>query len=92
MPDPSHSGSFLIPILVFLAAAVVAVPLFRALGMGAVIGYLAAGVAIGPHGLGLFGGFLRSTAHVRPRLVAGGAAPRALDIMQIEDELADALR
>jgi glutathione-regulated potassium-efflux system protein KefB len=56
MPDPSHSGSFLIPILVFLAAAVVAVPLFRALGMGAVIGYLAAGVAIGPHGLGLIGG------------------------------------
>jgi hypothetical protein len=25
MPDPSHSGSFLLPILVFLAAAVVAV-------------------------------------------------------------------
>ncbi|MFN3889169.1 MAG: monovalent cation:proton antiporter-2 (CPA2) family protein [Beijerinckiaceae bacterium] len=56
MPDPSHSGSFLLPILVFLAAAVVAVPLFRAAGMGAVIGYLAAGVAIGPHGLGLVGG------------------------------------
>lgn len=55
MPDPSHSGSFLLPILVFLAAAVLAVPLFRAAGMGAVIGYLAAGVAIGPHGLGLIG-------------------------------------
>ncbi len=55
MPDPSHSGSFLLPILIFLAAAVVAVPLFRALGMGAVIGYLAAGIIIGPHALGFIG-------------------------------------
>lgn len=39
--------------LVFLGAAVVAVPLARALGLGAIIGYLAAGLAIGPHGLGL---------------------------------------
>ena len=39
--------------LIFLAAAVLAVPLFRALGLGAVLGYLAAGVAIGPHFLGL---------------------------------------
>lgn len=38
--------------LIFLAAAVLAVPLFRALGLGAVLGYLAAGVAIGPHLLG----------------------------------------
>jgi glutathione-regulated potassium-efflux system protein KefB len=55
MPDPSHTGSFLLPILIFLAAAVVAVPLFRALGMGAVIGYLAAGIIIGPHALGFIG-------------------------------------
>lgn len=39
--------------LIFLAAAVLAVPLFRALGLGAVLGYLAAGVVIGPHLLGL---------------------------------------
>ena len=37
--------------LVFLLAAVVSVPLFRRLGLGAVLGYLAAGVAIGPDGL-----------------------------------------
>lgn len=37
-----------------LAAAVVAVPLFRKLGLGAVLGYLSAGLLIGPHGLGLF--------------------------------------
>jgi glutathione-regulated potassium-efflux system protein KefB len=37
-----------------LAAAVVAVPLFRRLGLGAVLGYLCAGLLIGPFGLGLF--------------------------------------
>ena len=39
--------------LVYLAAAVVIVPLFRALGLGSIIGYLAAGIAIGPWGLRL---------------------------------------
>ncbi len=38
---------------IFLAAAVVAVPLFRRIGFGSVLGYLAAGLAIGPHGFGL---------------------------------------
>ncbi|MFC0633351.1 monovalent cation:proton antiporter-2 (CPA2) family protein [Brevundimonas balnearis] len=37
-----------------LAAAVVAVPLFRRLGLGSVLGYLAAGMVIGPFGIGLF--------------------------------------
>jgi glutathione-regulated potassium-efflux system protein KefB len=37
-----------------LAAAVIAVPLFRKLGLGAVLGYLSAGLLIGPFGLGLF--------------------------------------
>lgn len=40
---------------VFLAAAVIAVPLFRRGKMGAVLGYLAAGVVIGPSGLGVVG-------------------------------------
>lgn len=39
--------------LIYLAAAVLAVPLSRALGLGAILGYLAAGIAIGPWGLGL---------------------------------------
>jgi len=39
--------------VVFLTAAVVAVPLSRRLGVGAVLGYLAGGVLIGPFGLGL---------------------------------------
>ncbi|MCA2015631.1 glutathione-regulated potassium-efflux system protein KefB [Vibrio tritonius] len=38
---------------VFLAAAVVAVPLAQRAGLGSVIGYLLAGVVIGPWGLGL---------------------------------------
>jgi monovalent cation:proton antiporter-2 (CPA2) family protein len=40
-------------IALFLAATVIAVPLFKRLGLGAVPGYLAAGVVIGPAGLGL---------------------------------------
>ena len=38
---------------IYLAAAVIAVPLAKKLGLGAIIGYLAAGMAIGPWGLGL---------------------------------------
>jgi glutathione-regulated potassium-efflux system protein KefB len=40
--------SFLPPILAFCAGAVIAVPLFRRFGLSAVLGYLAAGVVIGP--------------------------------------------
>ncbi|PZO32859.1 MAG: potassium transporter [Alphaproteobacteria bacterium] len=36
-----------------LAAAVVAVPLFKRFGLGAVLGYLAAGLVIGPFGFGV---------------------------------------
>ena len=39
--------------LIYLAAAVVAVPLARLLGLGSIIGYLVAGIAIGPWGLAL---------------------------------------
>lgn len=38
---------------IFLAAAVIAVPIAKKLGLGSVLGYLAAGTAIGPWGLGL---------------------------------------
>jgi glutathione-regulated potassium-efflux system ancillary protein KefC/glutathione-regulated potassium-efflux system protein KefB len=41
-------------IAVFLAATVVAVPLFRRFKLSAVLGYLAAGVVIGPWGMELF--------------------------------------
>ena len=48
-----HAPAWLINSLIYLGAAVFAVPLSRALGLGSIIGYLAAGIAIGPWGLGL---------------------------------------
>lgn len=39
--------------LIYLAAAVLVVPVAKRLGLGAVLGYLLAGIAIGPWGLGL---------------------------------------
>ncbi|MCW0463108.1 monovalent cation:proton antiporter-2 (CPA2) family protein [Xanthomonas sacchari] len=47
-------SSELIKVVALLGAAVVAVPVFRRLGLGSVLGYLAAGLAIGPFGLGWF--------------------------------------
>lgn len=44
----AHGGGDLLSVVVLLAAAVIAVPLFRRLGLGSVLGYLAAGLAIGP--------------------------------------------
>lgn len=44
---------FLEETAIFLGTAVIAVPLFRRLGFGSVLGYLAAGVVIGPWALGL---------------------------------------
>lgn len=48
-----HTPAWLVNSFIYLSAAVIAVPLSRALGLGAIIGYLAAGIAIGPWGLGL---------------------------------------
>ncbi|MEO7246723.1 MAG: monovalent cation:proton antiporter-2 (CPA2) family protein, partial [Rubrivivax sp.] len=48
-----HGTSWLGTSLVYLGAAVLAVPLARLLGLGSIIGYLGAGIAIGPWGLGL---------------------------------------
>lgn len=43
--------ALLTDVVVYLGAAVVAVPISKRLGLGSVIGYLAAGIAIGPFGL-----------------------------------------
>ncbi|TFZ01098.1 glutathione-regulated potassium-efflux system protein KefC [Ramlibacter rhizophilus] len=48
-----HAPVWLTHTLIYLAAAVLAVPLTRALGLSAVLGYLAAGIVIGPAGFGL---------------------------------------
>ena len=44
----------LVNVVALLGAAVVTIPLFRKLGLGSVLGYLAAGLVIGPFGLGWF--------------------------------------
>jgi glutathione-regulated potassium-efflux system protein KefB len=46
-------GSGLVLTLVFLLAAVIAVPVFKRLGIGAVLAYLATGVVLGPDGLAM---------------------------------------
>jgi monovalent cation:proton antiporter-2 (CPA2) family protein len=48
---PDHG--FLHQALVYLAAGVIAVPLFKRLGLGSVLGFLGAGMAIGPWGFAL---------------------------------------
>jgi glutathione-regulated potassium-efflux system protein KefB len=48
-----HHGLDLLPMIALLAAAVIAAPLFKRLKLGSVLGYLAAGIAIGPYGLAL---------------------------------------
>jgi len=48
------AGVDLVSVVTLLGAAVVAVPIFKRIGLGSVLGYLAAGLAIGPFGLGLF--------------------------------------
>jgi glutathione-regulated potassium-efflux system protein KefB len=47
-------GQTIAPAIVLMGAAVVAVPLFRRLGLGSVLGYFAAGMLVGPSVLGLF--------------------------------------
>lgn len=53
MALPSE-GNQVLNVVVLLGAAVIAVPLFKRLGLGSVLGYLAAGLAIGPFGIGFF--------------------------------------
>lgn len=52
MAGETH-GIDLVEVVSLLGAGVVAVPIFRKLGLGSVLGYFAAGLAIGPFGLGL---------------------------------------
>ncbi len=47
--------NFLLQALIYLAAAVICVPLAKKLGMGSVLGYLLAGMLIGPFVLGYIG-------------------------------------
>ena len=48
-------SGFLLQAVVYLSAAIVCVPIAKRLGMGSVLGYLTAGVVIGPFVLGFIG-------------------------------------
>ena len=50
-----HLADFLLGAFIYLAAAVIAAPIATRLGLGSVLGYLVAGMAIGPAVLGLVG-------------------------------------
>lgn len=53
MTAEAHSFGLLSPVIL-LAAAVVAVPIFKRIGLGSVLGYLTAGLIIGPFGFAFF--------------------------------------
>jgi monovalent cation:proton antiporter-2 (CPA2) family protein len=50
-----HGQGFFFQAFVYLTAAVIAVPIAKRMGLGSVLGYLIAGMVIGPFGLGLIG-------------------------------------
>jgi glutathione-regulated potassium-efflux system ancillary protein KefC/glutathione-regulated potassium-efflux system protein KefB len=52
--------SLLAEAIIYLAAAIIAVPICKRLGLGSVLGYLSAGIIIGPFGFG----FIRDQEHV----------------------------
>ncbi len=58
-----HEVGFLMQAFVFLAAAVIAVPIAARLGLGSVLGYLCAGAVIGPFALGLIGQDIEEVMH-----------------------------
>ena len=66
------SGSDLIQVVALLAAGVVAVPIFKRIGLGSILGYLAAGLVIGPFGLRIFS---ESGSHPARRRTRRGDVP-----------------
>jgi glutathione-regulated potassium-efflux system protein KefB len=54
MADAAHSSDLIQQAVVFLGAAAIAVPAFRFAGLSAILGYLVAGIAIGPSGFAYF--------------------------------------
>lgn len=57
------NNDFFFQALIYLAAAVVSVPLAKKLGLGSVLGYLLAGIIIGPFIFGLVGNEANSVMH-----------------------------
>ncbi|MHA7872390.1 MAG: monovalent cation:proton antiporter-2 (CPA2) family protein, partial [Hyphococcus sp.] len=49
----ASDGEFLVQAATYLGAAAISIPLFQRFKLGSILGYLAAGVAVGPYGLDL---------------------------------------
>lgn len=58
-----HSSDFFFQAFIYLMAAVLSVPIAKRLGLGSVLGYLIAGIIIGPFGLALVGGRQEDVMH-----------------------------
>ncbi|MBO6719586.1 MAG: cation:proton antiporter [Rhizobiaceae bacterium] len=54
MAAEAAASNDLVQVVSLLAAGVIAVPIFKRIGLGSVLGYLTAGLIIGPFGIGLF--------------------------------------
>lgn len=63
MAGEAAHGVDLIPVVSLLAAGVLAVPIFRRVGLGSILGYLAAGLVVGPYGFGVIDD-TQTTLHV----------------------------
>ena len=63
-------GGFFYQALIYLTAAVVAVPIAKRLGLGSVLGYVFAGALIGPFGLALLSN-VDAVRHVSGNLRSG---------------------
>jgi len=72
------SGNFLLNVSIYLVVALIAVPFARRVGFGPVLGYLAAGVLVGPWGLAL----IRDAQHIE--LFSGIATVMLLFLVGLE--------
>lgn len=58
------SSNFLVQAVIYLSSAILIVPIFKRLGLGSVLGYLLAGILIGPYALKLISDPEIGRAHV----------------------------
>ena len=72
--SPLDHGPWLKDVLVFLAAAGIIVPLFHRARIGAVLGFLLVGLAVGPYGFGRLVGDLSLAALSSPSSIATGSS------------------
>ena len=92
--EAAAHGPDLVSVVVLLAAGVIAVPIFKRAGLGSILGYLAAGLVIGPFGLGFFSD-PATILHVAELGVVMGSRPDAIETLsadQLKKNVASARR